>query len=263
MDMNASSFARVLPCLLVLAPLAGACVQDHTIGSDPPDGSTTREGGALEGGGASEGGTSDGRACVTIELSSYDRSCKADKDCTTIASGTLCSGGCACGDSAINASGEATYVAAIKGIASLACPCPAEFAPVCDNGVCTPGPGFDAGSSDAGDTDAPDDAAEPPPTDSGAPDDAPMCVEVDLADYDVSCTKKSDCIDVTAGMVCSGACACGGSAINVADQAKYTSAVAGIHSLPCPCAYQPIGCVAGKCTQCSSSPDASACDAQE
>jgi hypothetical protein len=95
-------------------------------------------------------------------------------------------------------------------------------------------------------------------TDSAAPGDGPVCVEIDMSSFGVSCTKASDCIPVLVGQVCSGACDCGGTgAISVSGQAKYLAALAAVQlDETCPCApLPPPICAAGVCTRCDLSPN--------
>jgi hypothetical protein len=76
-------------------------------------------------------------------------------------------------------------------------------------------------------------------------------VDIDVSDYDTSCTQDSDCIAITAGTLCTGACLCGGATINKSAEAQYEAAIASISSGGCPCASGPIPqCQGGTCTLC-------------
>jgi hypothetical protein len=93
-----------------------------------------------------------GGSCVNVDLSTYDQSCHADSDCIDVTSGRICTGGCACGGSTINADGEARYQATVAGVQTLACPCPADGIPRCIQNHCTLcgfGPNQPAGCGDA------------------------------------------------------------------------------------------------------------------
>jgi hypothetical protein len=87
-------------------------------------------------------------------------------------------------------------------------------------------------------------------------DAATGCVNVDPSTYDRSCTKDSDCIAISSGMWCPGACACcgGNAAINVAGQACYQQTVAAVQSslnytCNCPaCRFSKPVCMQGVCT---------------
>jgi hypothetical protein len=77
------------------------------------------------------------------------------------------------------------------------------------------------------------------------------CVDVPIADFDTSCVRDSDCVAVTTGDVCPGACLCGGATINVADQSRYEQMVQGVATGECNCPLEPVPqCVAGTCTVC-------------
>jgi len=187
--------------------------------------------------GAPDGAAGDGAACVSVELSSYDQSCNVDADCVEITSGSVCNGSCQCGGSAINVDGESRYRSQVAGITAGECPCFAGGNPTCVDHTCTlcsPGPGGSCGVI---------------ARDAGAP--SRTCVNVDASTYDQSCAQDSDCIDVTAGMLCSGECACGGSLINVDGQARYAQAVASIVSAACGCPTAGVPtCVQDRCVFC-------------
>jgi hypothetical protein len=98
-------------------------------------------------------GSSDGAACVTIDVASYDRSCSVDSDCTLVAVGTLCTGGCSCGAGPINKKSVPQYQADTAGVQLLACPCHAPGQVRCVQHTCTLcsyGTGNPPGCPDAG-----------------------------------------------------------------------------------------------------------------
>jgi hypothetical protein len=174
---------------------------------------------------------------VDIELSNYDVSCQQDSDCTPITTGEICSGGCACGGSAVNVSGLPGYRAAVASLSLGLCSCPFEGSPRCLGGQCGICDGFNdpPACSDGGST---------------APD-AGTCVDIELAAYDQSCQVDSDCIQVTMGMICSPSCFCGGSAISASEETQYQSQTAGIANRDCPCAYDgEPRCMQNKCVLC-------------
>lgn len=91
------------------------------------------------------GATADAQAlpkgCVTIDVSTYDRSCRTDSDCMPIAI-TVCPG-CGCPDAAINVDGRKRYTDTIAQVPPpsppyLVCNCPNDPAVDvrCDKGAC-------------------------------------------------------------------------------------------------------------------------------
>jgi hypothetical protein len=92
----------------------------------------------------------------------------------------------------------------------------------------------------------------------GAASDAATCVDIDVSTYDRSCQTDSDCINVSAGMICSGYnCLCGGAAINAGEQDRYNAALASVQPGPgpyCGCPYfgRPR-CLKAQCVYCPSS----------
>ncbi len=68
---------------------------------------------SCDGGATPSGGL--GGACVTIDLSAYDRSCVTDSDCTAVAEGMHCNFDCegVCPNAAINVRGRACYEQAL------------------------------------------------------------------------------------------------------------------------------------------------------
>ncbi len=192
---------------------------------------------------------SDGSACIEIVASSFDQSCQTSGDCIPIATGQLCAGyTCLCpGAAAINVSGQASYDSALSSIRSGTgplCQCPASPAPLCLGGVCTACSGL---------------PTDPPACHSTAPDAGSACVNVDLSTYDQSCQTSDDCIIVTAGLRCPGACDCGGAAVNVSEQHRYQNSVGSLDTLDCPCAAEgPAACIENRCTVCAVGPNAAA-----
>jgi hypothetical protein len=167
------------------------------------------------------------------------QSCSTAADCTLVTTGTVCSNSCDCGDTPISNSALAQYQADVASITfNEACPCASAGVVDCVSGTCTlcdePGPGGCTTSVDAG------------------PPDGGVCVDLEPSMFDTSCATSSDCIDVTLGELCANGCLCGGSAINVADQAKYGQLIADLPSGElCGCPYfgSPV-CVAGQCIVC-------------
>lgn len=90
------------------------------------------------------GGPSDGGACVEIDLSSYDQTCKEDTDCAAAGGGTFCAGGpfCNCPSSTINVDGMSRYKAALEDARSRIAPgvggclCPTFGSPRCVSSHC-------------------------------------------------------------------------------------------------------------------------------
>jgi hypothetical protein len=88
--------------------------------------------------------------------------------------------------------------------------------------------------------------------------DASICIDIDPADYDTSCNADTDCIDITAGELCSGYnCTCGGATINADGADRYNAVFDSIQSGPgplCSCPYFGTPrCVQGTCTFCPAS----------
>ncbi len=203
--------------------------------------------------GEPDGGTftgPDGAACVDINAASYDTSCTTASDCTTIQTGTVCSGSCGCGGTPVNTSGLARYQAATSGLSFEACPC-AELPIGCVNGQCTTcmftttsgactdggETGFDAGP-EAGDTGGGDGGGK-------------TCVNIDVSSYDQSCNSAMDCFVIGTGDVCSGSCDCPDTPVNVSGQAQYNAAIAGIKFGMCGCPVRgSLACLGGMCALC-------------
>ncbi len=203
--------------------------------------------GASSGSAAGDGG--DGGICVDIHESGYDRSCQHNTDCIAIASGPICSGyTCVCpGGAAINVSEQARYQSELSSVrpgTGPLCSCPVSARPECLGGVCTMCRGL---------------LSDPPACGSTVVDagqDGSACVDVDLATYDQSCQSASDCMGITAGVLCPRACTCGGAAVNVAERLRYQTTVARLGTLACPCAAPaPIACVQNRCTVCGFGPN--------
>jgi hypothetical protein len=202
--------------------------------------------GKTAGAGSADGGGDSGKDCVDI-AGYFQSGCATASDCITITTGQLCTGGCACGNSAVSATEEAHYQSLLSssGIELGECGCPEEPVPQCLGGMCTICRGT---------------ASDPPACGTAVVDagsDGQVCVNVDLSTYDTSCQTSSDCADITSGILCTGSCACGGSAINSAGLARYQSAVASLGSATaCPCpAEGVVACVDSKCTVCGFGPN--------
>jgi hypothetical protein len=186
-------------------------------------------GGQLFGETSSGGG---GGSCVTVDTSTYDQSCQTAADCIAVTSGQICNGDCACGGSTISASEQSRYDQAVSSIQTGTCFCPDEPVPQCIHDECT-----------LQGTSGPD---------SGPAPEAGVCVDVDLSSFDQSCQLDSDCMDITAGKICTGQCACGGSAINVSSESAYEQAIAPVGNgtaCPCPFSGQPR-CLSNHCALC-------------
>ena len=194
---------------------------------------------ALEqGGGAPDSGpNTDAATCVTVDVSTYDRSCTRASDCITISAGTLCDGDCRCGGSTVNADGMAAYDSATSSLSLGDCFCPSTPAPQCIDNQCTICTGAPSDPSSCGVM--------------VGDDTGPSCVDVDISSFDVSCRNDGDCIEVTTGEICSDSCACGGSAISATEEQRYEEETSGIPTEACPCvsAGSPR-CVAGSCAIC-------------
>jgi hypothetical protein len=241
MTHSTRTAARVLVlATLFTSPFLGGCVGKTVGGGESTDGGGGSSGGGSGGGGSSGsgGGSGGGGSCVDIVLSSYDLSCQQDSDCISISSGQICDGDCTCGGSTINADGESRYKQALSSLTLGECACPLECVPQCLGNVCTICTGAPS--------DPPACQTKTVQADSG------ICVNVDLSTYDTSCQTSADCTDITSGTLCTGYCACGGSAINSSGLARYENAVAPLgNQTECPCpASPPIACVGGTCTVC-------------
>jgi hypothetical protein len=191
------------------------------------------QGSGGSGGGGPDSGVTvepDGAMCVTVDAASYDDTCVQDTDCVFITTGQLCTGSCGCGDTPINVSGLAGYQAATSSVLTGDCPCPDPGTPRCLTNRCTAcgfGPNEPAGCEDAGTVEV--DAM----TTSG---DAEACVEVTPMQFGAVCGSDSDCILVTTGVICSGACDCSpNTAINQASLPAYQAATASVLTGICNC----------------------------
>ena len=92
------------------------------------------------------------------------------------------------------------------------------------------------------------------------PGDAAACVYIDVSTYDQSCTRTSDCVAITAGMVCTGECECGGALINVDGQARYDQAISAIVPPMCACpTWGNPTCAGGRCVYCGITPSQPGC----
>jgi hypothetical protein len=136
-----------------------------------------------------------------------------------------------CGGDLINTSQLSRYENAIASIPQSVCDCGVALPPQCVNHRCT----------------SPVDVI-----DAGPPPDAGVCVNVDVSTYDQSCTVDSDCVEISAGLLCDKDCLCGGSTINGDGQARYDAAIAPLGTGPaCSCpGFGNPRCVKGHCTMC-------------
>ena len=198
--------------------------------------------GASDASAGTDGGSSGADAsavCVEVDPESFVLTCQRDSDCTGVITGTVCSGACDCGgNTAINQSSLAAYQAAISSIQFSTCPCPQGGIPRCVTGQCAlcgvPGVCPDAGIT-------------PPPTDASAADTG-ACVTVVASSFEDSCNTASDCVYVTMGTLCPGACDCGNTFINTSSEVAYEDAVSSIPFGSCACAPAPAAvCKAGVC----------------
>jgi len=172
---------------------------------------------------------------VDIDLSTYDQSCQQASDCISVTSGEVCTGQCDCPDAVVNESEQGRYDQAISSVELATCFCGDGPEPQCVDNQCTLGGSVtvEAGVGDSG-----------------------VCVDIDLSTYDQSCKVDTDCMDVTAGVVCTGQCACGGSLINVDEQSRYDAAIAGVQTEGCPCPPDGIArCLQDHCTLCGFGPN--------
>jgi hypothetical protein len=80
--------------------------------------------------------TSDAGQCVTIDPTTFTQSCSQAIDCMPVVSGQVCSGACACGQTAaINVEGQSAYEEDIAGITFAECHC-LSAAVRCVSGLC-------------------------------------------------------------------------------------------------------------------------------
>jgi hypothetical protein len=100
---------------------------------------------------SSEVACGSGGTCVDIDLSTYDRTCSKDSDCTLIDYGHLCNGDCLCGRSpAVNVDGLARYQAAISKVTPGRCECSNAGVLICLAGQCEQCAYVGACATDAG-----------------------------------------------------------------------------------------------------------------
>ncbi len=86
------------------------------------------------------------------------------------------------------------------------------------------------------------------------------CVEIDPSSYDRSCVSDSDCMAISAGMVCSSGCRgdCPTAAINVRERACYEQAIPQPRDNACECGSilaPDARCINGVCTYCGHAGD--------
>jgi hypothetical protein len=116
----------------------------------------------------------------------------------------------------------------------------------------------DAGSHPDAASQSSDAAASDVAASDGAAIDGAVCVDIDVSTYDRSCHADADCINVSAGMICSGYnCLCGGAAISADAEPRYKAAFASVQPGPgpyCECPYfgRPR-CIQAECVYCPSS----------
>jgi len=174
-------------------------------------------------------GDATGGTCVDFNASSFSTACDQPSDCFPFFAGQACEGQCACPNAAASVAAQSTYDSALASVQLGDCFCP-DAVPTCEDhqcGIQHPG-GGSGGSSDGG-----------------------ACVDVDLATYDQSCQSTTDCVEISSGVICPGACSCGGSVINASGEARYRATVGGLQTGECPCPYfgAPT-CVGGQCVLC-------------
>jgi hypothetical protein len=85
---------------------------------------------------ADAGADADAGFCLSLAPTASDQICTASTDCAVVVSGNLCPGQCACGNTAINMAGYATYQQALAPLQLGACSCPAIGVPSCVSGQC-------------------------------------------------------------------------------------------------------------------------------
>ena len=187
--------------------------------------------------GVDAGTTDGGSQCIDFEPAPSDLTCGSDQDCELVRSGAVCIGQCSCGDTPVNTGASARFASDTAPLKLESCPCAFEGEARCLAGQCTlcaAGSTQPAGCADA--------ATTPPATDGG------LCVDIDLSTYDQSCVVATDCIVILTGQVCSSECACGGSPVNAAEQARYEEATSGIAFGECACPLEIApSCVGNTC----------------
>jgi hypothetical protein len=195
--------------------------------------------------------------CVDVEVTPSDIACVSDSDCELIRTGTLCDGQCSCGDTAVNAAGAATASQETSSLTLEGCPCADPGPTRCIANQCTL---CGLGSAQPAGCDL-DGGVDVPPPDAGSfdggvfkGDAGEACVEVDVSTYDQSCNTSSDCIAIETGEVCTGDCACGNGAVNIAGQARYDETVNAVALGDCSCiAELPVQCLSNTCVLCTGS----------
>jgi len=97
---------------------------------------------------------------------------------------------------------------------------------------------------------------------SGSSSGGEACAEVPLSSFDTSCQVDTDCVSVVTGMLCPGACNCGGSTINQSSQSDWQSQAGRFLTGNCFCPDSPAPrCIGGTCTLCTGGPsDPPACN---
>ncbi|MGA3123514.1 MAG: hypothetical protein ABSF69_22320 [Polyangiaceae bacterium] len=240
-------------CLAGQCTLCGPDITNQPAGCSDSGTRLAKDGGAEDGGVAEAGdgdsgvktadsgvdaGTTDGGSkCVDVEPAPTDLTCSSDQDCALVRSGEVCKGQCSCGDTPVNVGAAARFASDTAPLNLESCPCAFAGEARCLAGQCTlcaVGGNQPSGCADA--------ATTPPATDGG------ICVDIDLSTYDQSCVLATDCIVILTGQVCSSECACGGSPVNVSQQARYEEATSGITFGACFCPVEIApSCVGNMC----------------
>jgi hypothetical protein len=93
----------------------------------------------------------DGGACVNIVVTAADIACSSDDDCTETSTGEVCAGECPCGDTPVNQTAQAKFLALDDAVGVATCECVASTLswPKCVHGQCVASHG-DAGTTDGG-----------------------------------------------------------------------------------------------------------------
>jgi hypothetical protein len=111
-------WAGVSFALVACGGIQGGTQHDTADASMDAGSSSSDAGQAPDTGSTPEGGSSgDARTCVDIDPATYDTSCQIDSDCIDVSGGVICSGyNCLCGGTAISASEQARYNAALASV---------------------------------------------------------------------------------------------------------------------------------------------------
>ena len=91
---------------------------------------------------------------IDIVVTAEDIACSSDQDCTQTQTGEVCANECTCGDTPVNQTALAKFLAMDNTVGVATCLCMASASPKCVHGQCIWPDGGGVSHTDAGDVDA-------------------------------------------------------------------------------------------------------------